>query len=111
MLCWVPQGGRAFPVPVPKSVRLRIPSRSQPSVQASCGDHPGPAAEHSRPALRAGPGRWEAAAQGHVSLFYAVGWKGDLLLSKCPRALVCGQDHRFSERLGHELHPGRAILT
>lgn len=31
--------------------------RSQPSLQACGGDHPGTAAEHSRPALRAGPGR------------------------------------------------------
>lgn len=34
------------------------PTRSQPSVQASGRNHPGTAAEHSRPALCAGPSRW-----------------------------------------------------
>lgn len=67
-----PRGGGSFPggrdrLPRPWGSPWHCfpaPSRSQPAVQASGGDHPGTAAEHPRPALRAGLGRWVWAMAG-----------------------------------------------
>ena len=82
-------GGPSLSLSFPKYFCFPAPSRSQPSIQARRGDHPGTATEHSRPALRAGPGRWEAGAGCGLSNLLSCGVEGRLPGDQVLQHLVC----------------------
>lgn len=77
------------------------PYRSQPPVQAGGGDHPGPTAEHTRPAVCTGLGRWERPrGQGG-------GAEGALPVAKCCRGFVSPARHQTFPSLRRPHHRRR----